>query len=266
MLRVSPGFAASLRRVTLERSLRRVAGRLSLASTTIDPIRGREVRWMLRRLDLGPEDAVLDVGCAFGVWTHHVGRRVRRAAGVDPDASAVEHGRRSYPGIDLRVADGRALPFADGEFDKVVFISTLEHIERPEAVLAEIARVLRPGGRLAISVDTLNHRAWRQYREIHARRSYVSQYFTRDELLAMAGRHGLVAGAERHIYGNALAPALLRWRLKPTNLHWLLAPVAWGLSAVLDDRDSGMMYETVMRREGREKPSRAGHHMATGAA
>jgi SAM-dependent methyltransferase len=46
-------------------------------------------------------------------------------------------------------ADGRDLPFSDGEFDVVVFDSTLCHVPEPERALAEAARVLRPGGQLA---------------------------------------------------------------------------------------------------------------------
>jgi ubiquinone/menaquinone biosynthesis C-methylase UbiE len=94
---------------------------------------------------------VLDVGCAAGVWAHHVSKRVARSVGVDVDGPTVELGARLHPDAELRQADARHLPFADGEFDKVVFISTLEHIDDPERALAEVARVLKPGGRLAIA-------------------------------------------------------------------------------------------------------------------
>jgi SAM-dependent methyltransferase len=54
------------------------------------------------------------------------------------------------PNVSFREADGRALPFEDGGFDVVVFDSTLSHVPGPERALAEAARVLRPGGWLAI--------------------------------------------------------------------------------------------------------------------
>jgi ubiquinone/menaquinone biosynthesis C-methylase UbiE len=221
--------------------------RARVVTTTIDPIRSREVRPMLRRLDLQPTDRVLDIGCAFGVWTNHLGKRVGHATGVDPDGSALRTGRRLFPGIDLVEGDARNLPWPDATFDKVVFISTLEHVEDPEAAVEDIARVLKPGGRAAISVDTLDHPAWRPLREEHARRSYVVEYLSRDRLLEMASRHGLELEWGRYLYGNDLSPRLLKLRLKPSPLHWLVAP-AVRLSGALDVSDSGMMFQSVLRK------------------
>ena len=190
---------------------------------------------MLRRLSLSPGDAVLDVGCSAGVWAQHISKRVARSAGVDVDGPTIELGARLHPGAELRQADARHLPFADGEFDKVVFISTLEHIPEPEKALADVARVLRPGGLLGLSVDTLDHPAWEPLREVHAERSFVEQYFTRERLLEMTAAAGLELQWGRYLYGNDLAPKLLALRLKPSNLHWLAAPAVRLSGAVLDD-------------------------------
>jgi SAM-dependent methyltransferase len=203
---------------------------------------------MLRRLSLAPGDAVLDVGCSAGVWTHHVGRRVARSVGVDTDGPTVALGGRLHPGVELLEADARRLPFRDGEFDKVVFISTLEHIEEPAVALAEVTRVLRPGGLMGLSVDTLDHPAWAPLRELHARRSFVAQYFTRERLLELTGSCGLELIWGRYLYGNPLAPRLLRLRLAPSNLHWFVAPAVRLSGALLDDDDSGMMFQSVLRK------------------
>jgi SAM-dependent methyltransferase len=58
------------------------------------------------------------------------------------------------PGLDLRVADGRALPFDDASFDHAYSISVLEHIEEPgdAQALGELARVVRPGGRVLVTL------------------------------------------------------------------------------------------------------------------
>src|SRR3954470_15507840 len=86
---------------TIRKRAGRALLRARLETTTIDPIRSREVRPMLRRLRLGRRDAVLDVGCAHGVWTHHVGRRVRRAVGIDLDEAVVAPARRIFPEVTL---------------------------------------------------------------------------------------------------------------------------------------------------------------------
>ena len=54
------------------------------------------------------------------------------------------------PNVRFEQADARALPFADGAFDIVVFDSTLSHVPEPERALAEAARVVRPGGSLGV--------------------------------------------------------------------------------------------------------------------
>jgi SAM-dependent methyltransferase len=230
-----------------QQRLGRALLRARLDTTKIDPIRSREVRPMLRRLRLGPDAVVLDLGCAHGVWTNHLSRRAGRAVGVDLDEQVVTAGQRLFPRTRLLAADARALPFGDGEFDAVVFISTLEHIEDPGAALSEVARVLKPGGQLALSVDTLDHPAWRPLREVHARRSYVVQYFSRDGLLQLARDAGFDLEWGRYLYGNALSPRLLSLRLAPSNKHWLVAP-AVRLSGLLDADDAGMMFQSVMRR------------------
>ena len=60
--------------------------------------------------------------------------------------------RRRHPDARFETGDAEALPFADGAFDAAVSGYGIIHLPRPAAALAEMARVLRPGGRLAVSV------------------------------------------------------------------------------------------------------------------
>jgi len=97
---------------------------------------------------------VLEVGCGTGVLTRVLAGRpeVRAITGVDLAPSLLDRARElaaGLPGVRFERADGRALPFPDEAFDLVVFDSTLSHIPEPRRALAESARVLRPGGRIA---------------------------------------------------------------------------------------------------------------------
>jgi SAM-dependent methyltransferase len=87
---------------------------------------------------LGP-GAVLDVGCGVGHSYHLLAPR--ETVGVDVDAGALE-------GQDRRtvVADMRALPFEDDSYPSVLSLHSIEHVPDPERGIAEIARVLEPGG------------------------------------------------------------------------------------------------------------------------
>ena len=72
----------------------------------------------------------------------------------DLNAGDVEHARGvnyDLAGVEYRVEDGQALSFADGSFDAVVCLEVIEHVGEPRRLLAEIVRVLRPGGRSVLT-------------------------------------------------------------------------------------------------------------------
>ncbi len=92
---------------------------------------------------LAPESAVLDLGCGRTGGMERFWRRARLAVGIDPDLESLA-GRR--PGMPVIQGGGDSLPFAGASFDMVVSVWVLEHLEAPERVFGEVARVLKPGG------------------------------------------------------------------------------------------------------------------------
>lgn len=98
------------------------------------------------------EGAVLDLGCAFGFTTRLLKRRGFDATGVDASATYIERARRSDPsGVYLR-CDAARIPLPDQSFDGVLFLDVLEHLPDERGAIREVARLLRPGGTLALSV------------------------------------------------------------------------------------------------------------------
>lgn len=79
--------------------------------------------------------------------------------GVDVATAMVQLARQRHPGLVFREADAEALPFADGSFDAVVGNFSIIHLGRPEQAVAEFVRVLRAGGRLALTVWDLPEQA-----------------------------------------------------------------------------------------------------------
>ena len=105
---------------------------------------------MAALLDLGD---VLDAGSGDGAAASYLAPHCRTLTCVDTSAKMIDAARRRLAGsahARALVADAQALPFAAGSFDAVLLFHTLTYAEAPERVVAECARVLRPGGRLVV--------------------------------------------------------------------------------------------------------------------
>jgi ubiquinone/menaquinone biosynthesis C-methylase UbiE len=116
---------------------------------------------------LEPGTRLLDVGCGPGTVTADLARRVPDGSvlGVDRSADVVERARQEFaspgPGnLGFAVADAYALGFADGSFDVVFSHQMLQHLARPADAVAEMRRVLRPGGLLAVRDADYGAFAW----------------------------------------------------------------------------------------------------------
>lgn len=95
----------------------------------------------------GARGWVLDLGTGTGLNLAHLGPEVEAVA-VDPSPHMLRRARLRVPGATFVEARAEALPFADGSFDAVVATLVLCSVEDPARSLAEVRRVLRPGGEL----------------------------------------------------------------------------------------------------------------------
>ena len=97
------------------------------------------------------ETRLLDVGTGPGVVAGAAVARGARVTAVDAEPSMAEAAARNVPGLDVRVAVLPDLPLNDGEFDAVTGNFIINLVADPAAALTELARVLRVGGRLALT-------------------------------------------------------------------------------------------------------------------
>jgi ubiquinone/menaquinone biosynthesis C-methylase UbiE len=99
---------------------------------------------------LGPGTRLLDVGCGSGEFGAHAAGRGAVVHGIDAAAPMIALAGAAVPGADLRVGTLERLPWPDGAFDVVTGFNSFQFAPDMAAALAEAARVVRPGGRLAV--------------------------------------------------------------------------------------------------------------------
>lgn len=161
------------------------------------PFARREVRRYKGLTGLGDGARLLELGCGAGLTTREIAREFRpaRLAASDLDPAQVARARRNVaglPAVEVRQADATALPYGDGEFDAVIAIGVLHHIPRWRQALAEVARVLRPGGHYCFAEPTKGRLTRGMYRLFpHP----PEAMFARRELLSAMAAAGLRAGA-----------------------------------------------------------------------
>jgi SAM-dependent methyltransferase len=93
---------------------------------------------------------ILDLGCATGWFTERLSH-IGTATGVDLSEWAIEAAKARYPGIDYRAGNFYQMSFPAGFFDVVVNQEVIAHVPDQAAFLERIARILKPGGYLAIT-------------------------------------------------------------------------------------------------------------------
>jgi len=108
-------------------------------------------RYLMAR-DLGRGVDVLDLACGEGHGSALLAQVARSVVGIDTDSQVVEVARREHPqpNLTFEVGDAGALSLADAGFDVVVWFEALERLAAQERILAELRRVLRPGGLLVL--------------------------------------------------------------------------------------------------------------------
>jgi SAM-dependent methyltransferase len=167
------------------------------------------------RLGVAPGDRVLDMGCGAGRHAFELYRRGTDVVAFDQDAAELSQVSDMFAAMrqanevpdgaeaDVKEGDALQLPFADGEFDRVVASEVLEHIPEDESAIAELVRVLRPGGTIALTVPRWlpEKICWALSDDYHQVEGGHVRIYTGDELVGKGERAGLEYAGKDHAHG-----------------------------------------------------------------
>jgi SAM-dependent methyltransferase len=118
-------------------------------------------RATLAELGLQAGERVVDVGCGPGYLCAEMAAAGAAVVGVDPSPAMLALAERRGSGVELLRGDALSLPVEDGRFDAAVSTQVYEYVADIEGALREVARVLRPGGRLLILDTDWDSIVWR---------------------------------------------------------------------------------------------------------
>jgi ubiquinone/menaquinone biosynthesis C-methylase UbiE len=174
--------------------------RQAVPFATAEPIRdAAALQLLVDTADTTADDEVLDVACGPGLVACAFSRVARRVVGLDLTPAMLEEARAlaardAVGNVEFRQGDVCPLPFDDGAFSLVVSRFAFHHFPDPDAVLAEMRRVCRPGGRVVVadflaSADPVKAAAFHRMEVL--RDPSHARALTRAELGALFARAGL---------------------------------------------------------------------------
>jgi len=189
---------------------------------------------LLERLGSSPR-RILDVGCGAGFLTRHLAQIGHQVEGLDYSLNSLRTAGTQPSSARYHRGDALRLPFQDGAFDVVCAMDFLEHVEDPQAVIAEAARVLRPGGLFFFHTFNRNFLSWliiikglewfvrNTPRHMHVLRLFIKPI----ELEAYCLLAGMKTRAWTGVRPDVLRPAfwrMLRTGVVPADFHFVLTP------------------------------------------
>lgn len=158
-------------------------------------IRYFEVKKLFEFLNPQKDEVICDVGCGKEYYDWMLAKRGCKVFGIDADKNAIEKAKylNNIEGCDFQVGYAENLPYYTSVFDKLISICAIEHFRDDIKALSEMNRVLKPGGTLSLSADSLSNKSiTASFKTMHKNRFFVTNYYRIPELTKKLETNGFM--------------------------------------------------------------------------
>lgn len=163
--------------------------------------KGSLVQWIqdrghlvLKAMSTFDDDALtLEIGCGLGRHLTHISERSKRKyIAIDIEHILLKQASNKHTSVSFLLCDANQLPFKKTSFDRIVSTYVLEHIDKIDAVLQEITRVLKPSGELLLALPTEGGMAWDLGRRFVVKPAFEKKYkINYDKVIIWEHRHSI---------------------------------------------------------------------------
>ncbi|MBS1492654.1 MAG: methyltransferase domain-containing protein [Bacteroidetes bacterium] len=169
----------------------------------INACRKVEINCILSGASLKKSDNVLDIGSGDGYWTNYFSKKCGTIVGIEPYQEHLRIAQNKYTGIKFVAESAEALSFKSESFDKVISVCVFEHLYNDVTAFEEMYRVLKPGGILAATVDSLNSKYISDdYKKKHIQDCYCAQLYDVDGIIMKLEKTGFKNVQANYIIGS----------------------------------------------------------------
>jgi len=189
--------------------------------------RAEECDTLLKWLAALPGERILDIGCGDGYFSSLIARRGADVTGIDVDRHRLALSRR-YRQANLECLEMNAeeMDFPEQSFDAAISLCVIEHFEHDDLVLAQVARLLRPGSRFLFSADSLSNPEIREdEHRRHRERFAVKTFYTMDLVREKLAVHGFAIEQARYILTTPFTLSLVRFSWWLDRLPAVIVPL-----------------------------------------
>ena len=176
------------------------------------------IRWLRPKRG----ERILDIGCGEGSYNYRIGLQGAYVLGFDLNRPqlrrAIDYHKTSS--TSYFCADAGILTLHSGQFDTVMSVCVFEHLQNDRDTLNEIWRVLRPGGRILLTLDSLTHKSIDDtWRDLHRKRHSVVQFYSHGSVAVLLEESGFKLNRYQYLLRSRFDLLLIRLSYTAEHMH-----------------------------------------------